>query len=76
MVIVDFGPNLKRTLKRMKNKSIKSHVKKQIQKIIENPKSGKPMKYGRKGTREVYVQPYRLSYMYIASQNKIIFLDH
>src|SRR3989344_2073429 len=42
---------------------------------IENPEVGKPMMYDRKGTREVYVKPFRLSYAYIKHENKIIFLD-
>ena len=55
--------------------SIKDKVKKQIIKIIENPEVGKPMRYTRKGTREVYIKPYRLSYLYLQEENKIIFLD-
>ena len=31
------------------------------------------MRYSRKGTREVYVPPFRLSYYY--ADDKIIFLD-
>jgi len=33
------------------------------------------MKYIRKGTREVYIPPFRLSYLYIKEENKIVFLD-
>ena len=50
--------------------------KSEIQKSLKfYTKIGKPMKHGRKGTREVYVAPYRLAYSYIHSENKIIFLD-
>ena len=52
----------------------KSQIKKQVEKIIENPETGKPMRYNRKGTREVYISPYRLAYAYLSSENKIIFL--
>jgi len=55
--------------------STKNKVKKQIKKIISNPTIGKPMKYSRKGTREVYVKPYRLSYNYIETENLIEFAD-
>jgi len=55
--------------------SIKIKVKKIILKIIDNPEIGKPMKYDRRGTRELYVKPFRLSYAYFKSKNKIIFLD-
>ena len=54
---------------------MKQKIIKQIQKISENPKIGKPMKYERKGTNELYVKPFRLSYAYIKSEDKIIILD-
>ena len=33
------------------------------------------MRFYRKGTREVYISPYRLSYAYLKEEDKIIFLD-
>ena len=39
-------------------------LKKLIEKIIQSPEIGKPMKFDRKGTREVYLSPFRLSYAY------------
>ncbi len=33
------------------------------------------MRYGRKGTREVYVKSFRLSYMFVKEEEKIVFLD-
>nr|AAU82856.1 hypothetical protein GZ1D1_43 [uncultured archaeon GZfos1D1] len=33
------------------------------------------MKYARKGTRELYVGSFRLSYAYLKDEDKIIFLD-
>mgnify|MGYP001613198614 FL=1 len=53
----------------------KEKIKTQIRKIIENPEAGKPMRYARKGTREVYIKPFRLSYIYISEENNVIFLD-
>lgn len=50
-------------------------VKKKIQKIITNPEVGKPMRYGRKGTRELYIKPFRLSYVYLTSEDRIVLLD-
>ena len=50
-------------------------IKKQINKIIENPEIGKPMRYVRSGTREVYIKPFRLSYRYIKEEYTIIFLE-
>jgi len=70
MVIVDFNYKFEKTLKKIKNKEA---IKKQIRKIINNPEIGKPMRYGRKGTRESYLSPYRISYTLI--DDKIVFLE-
>ena len=58
---------------KINDQRLKEKVQKQIIKIIQNPETGKPMRYARKGTREVYVPPFRLSYAYI--EDKIIFLN-
>jgi len=62
-------------ISKIKDNSIKDQIKKQIRKIIENPEIGKPMRYGRKSTREVYIKPFRLSYVYLPHEDKIILLD-
>ena len=71
---VDRDHNFERIFSKIDN-AIKEKVKKQIIKIIENPEIGKPMRYTRKGTREVYVKPFRLSYAYLPEEKKLIFLD-
>jgi len=60
---------------KIKNKADQDRIKKQIRKIIENPGIGKPMRYARKGTREIYIGSFRLSYAYLQEENKLIFLD-
>ena len=50
-------------------------VEKLIKKLINNPEAGKPMMYERKGTREVYFKPFRISYSYSPEENKITILD-
>ncbi len=71
-----FLPNFQDVLKKLKEPT-KSEVKKKIEKIVKNPKIGKPMRYGRKGTREVYVgsKSFRLSYKYLEDENTIYFAD-
>lgn len=54
---------------------MKKKITKQIVKIAENPEIGKPMKYSRKGTRELYVKPFRLSYEYIKEKSVVYILD-
>ena len=74
MVEVHFEEEYKRKFKKL-DSSLKSRVYKQVEKIIGNPETGKPMQHRRKGTREVYVKPFRLSYAYLKEQEKIIILD-
>lgn len=57
------------------DKVARMKVLKQIEKIKNNPEIGKPMMYSRKGTRELYIPPFRVSYAYIKEENKVIFLD-
>ncbi|MBI2548495.1 type II toxin-antitoxin system RelE/ParE family toxin [Candidatus Woesearchaeota archaeon] len=75
MVTVEFSILFERRIQKIRNSSLKDHIKKQIKKIIDNPEIGKPMRYERKGTRELYVAPFRLSYVFIKEQDKIIFLE-
>ncbi|MAF99047.1 MAG: hypothetical protein CMH61_00390 [Nanoarchaeota archaeon] len=75
MVRTTFNALFRRKFSKIKNGAIKEKVIKQFSKIRDNPEIGKPMKYSRKGTREVYVPPFRLSYVFLKEENKIIFLD-
>ena len=73
--IIEKDKKLISVLKHIKDQGLKTRIWKQIEKIIENPEVGKPMRNVRKGTREVYVNPFRLSYTYFKEENKIVFLD-
>lgn len=53
----------------------KQKIIKQVKKLKDTPDMEKPMRYGRKGTRELYISPYRLSYFYIPKENKLLLLD-
>lgn len=75
MVIMDYDSEFERKFKKIKNEMDRIKVKKQVTKIIENPEIGKPMRYSRKGTREVYVAPFRLSYIFYLDENKVVLLD-
>ena len=65
MVNVIFTEEFRDFFSKIKDNSLKEKLMKQINKIKTNPEVGKPMKYNRKGTREVYVSPFRLSYLYV-----------
>ena len=75
MVRVDFHKNFQEIFYKIKDELFRTKVQKQIKKIIENPEVGKPMMHTRKGTREVYIKPFRLSYAYLKNENAITFLD-
>lgn len=51
-----------RELKKVKDKTVKGRVKKQIQKILEDPETGKPLRFELKGERSIRISPYRLIY--------------
>lgn len=74
MVKIDFDEKFKRTVSKIKDGLIKERIDKLIVKIIARPTIGKPMRNNRKGTREVYLSPYRLSYAYDRNNDTIIIL--
>ena len=75
MVKVDFHPSFQKIFSKIKDPILKKKIIKQVMKLKENPELGKPMKYTRKGTRELYIFPFRLSYLHLKKENKIVILD-
>jgi addiction module RelE/StbE family toxin len=51
-----------RELRKLRDKGLKDRVKDQIEKILDNPETGKPLRFALKGERSLYVPPYRLIY--------------
>jgi mRNA-degrading endonuclease RelE of RelBE toxin-antitoxin system len=75
MVRIEFDENFKRAVNKIKDIYVTSRIERLLLKIRENPEIGKPMKHERKGTREVYLPPFRLSYAYDKLNDSIIILD-
>ena len=75
MIITLFDNRFKEVFSKIKDKTTKERIIKQVEKIKTNPKVGKPMRHDRKGTRELYISPFRLSYIYIKEENRVIILD-
>lgn len=75
MVEIRFAKKFTHLFSKLKDNVLREKIKKQIKKISENPGVGKPMRYSRKGTREVYIKPFRLSYFYLRKENIIYILD-
>jgi len=76
VVEVIFDPHFKKSVRKIRDTAVKEKIKRQIAKIIENPEIGKPMRFGRKGTRELYVAPYRLSYVFESDKIILLVLYH
>jgi mRNA-degrading endonuclease RelE of RelBE toxin-antitoxin system len=60
-----------RELRKLRDKTIKDRVKDQIEKVLDNPETGKPLRFALKGERSVYVTAYRLIY---AVQGETLYL--
>ncbi len=75
MVNVLFDKKFKELFSKIKDNSTKIKIIKQIEKIKTNPEVGKPMRNVRRGTRELYIKPFRLSYEYLKEQNLVYILD-
>ena len=75
MVKIDFDENFKRIVSKIKDSSIGERIEKLLYKIKNNPEIGKPMRHNRKGTRELYLPPFRLSYAYDKNNDIVVILD-
>ncbi len=75
MVKVKFDKNFQKIISKIKDSEVQKNIRNKIKKIIENPEIGKPMRNIRKGTREVYMSSFRLSYEYYKNEDLIEFLD-
>lgn len=75
MVKVVFDLYFRNNFKKIKSQTEKERILKQVKKIRENYEIGKPMKYRRKGTRELYIGSFRIAYSYIKNDDCIIFLE-
>ncbi len=74
MVNVEFTPHFQKVFSKVSS-NLRERILKQLEKLDETPEIGKPMRYARKGTREVYMGSFRLSYSYLKEENKLVFLD-
>jgi len=81
MVNIEFTKEFQIIFSKIKDSSLKLKIIKQLKKLKENPEVGKPMRNLRKGTRELYIKPFRLfmtfrlSYSYLREIDTIYLLD-
>jgi len=74
MARIVFAKKFLKKLSKIKDNSFREKIDKQIEKISDNPDIGKPMRYKRKGTRELYIDSYRLVYSYSVLSYEVVFL--
>jgi mRNA-degrading endonuclease RelE of RelBE toxin-antitoxin system len=74
-MLIERTESFLKALSKIKDAGFKERIIKHIEKIISSPEIGKPMRYGRKGSREVHVPPYRLSYAFFETEQRLIFLS-
>jgi len=72
---VTYEDNFIKYFKKIKDKTLKDNILKQLRKIINNPEIGKPLKYSRKLTREIYIPPLRLYYSYNKDVNTLTIIE-
>jgi addiction module RelE/StbE family toxin len=59
-------------VKKIRDRSLKEKLQKQIEKVAETPAFGKPLRYSLSGEWSIYVKPYRL--IYKVEDDKLILL--
>ena len=71
-----FSEEFKKEFQKIKDKTTRLRLIKQLKKLAENPESGKPLKYELKNHRSLRIPPFRL--IYRLEENKIIIncFDH
>ena len=65
-----------RDVRKIKASSIKRRLQKQIQKIVEDPASGKPLRYGLKGEWTIRIKPYRLIHAVVEDRLILLRFEH
>lgn len=75
MVDISFDPAFSKQISKISDSLLKERILKQIGKIRADPEVGKPMMHTRKGTREVRIPPFRLSYVYSRQLDSVEILE-
>jgi addiction module RelE/StbE family toxin len=70
-MLVSYSPDFRREIKKIRDKALQTKIKKIIQKILDNPYTGKPLRYELTGLRSMRVPPFRI--LYEISGDQLIF---
>lgn len=71
-----FSEEFKKNFKKIKNKTTRLRIIKQLQKLAELPNAGKPLQYEWKNHRSVRVPPFRIIYRLEEKRIIINCFDH
>jgi len=71
-----FSEEFDKLIKKTKDDNTKIRLFKQILKIVQNPGIGKHMRYSRKGEQEVYLDSFRLYYVFYEQERIIRFVEY
>ncbi len=71
-----FSRDFKKEFKKIKDKNTRLKIIKQIRKLKQIPKSGKPLKYKFKNHRSVKIPPFRIIYKIKKDRITINCFDH
>ena len=71
MVRIVYSEGFERAVRKL-DSSVKSRLIKQLEKVISNPETGKPLRYTLKSERSIHIRPYRL--IYAVEKDTIILL--
>ena len=74
MVTVAYSSRFEKTIRKIQDTALKERIKAKIIRIVNDPETGKPMRWHRKKTREVYIPPFRLTYCFDKKNDTIVFL--
>ncbi len=61
-MLVSYTHEFRREIRKVRDKSMQTKVRKIVEKIIDNPDVGKPLRYELIGLRSVRVPPFRILY--------------
>jgi addiction module RelE/StbE family toxin len=67
-----YTEKFERDVKKLKDSLVRERIAKQVEKLVENPESGKPLRYGLKGEWTIRVKPYPI--IYAVQDDRLILL--
>lgn len=71
-----FSDEFKKEFKKIKDKTTRLKIIKQLRKLSESPETGKPLKYDLKNHRSIRVSPFRIIYRFEEEKIVINCFDH